>query len=190
MKPGTMKLEEIKEIIKKYYRKNEKARRILVEHSEKVKEKAIEIAEKNRELEPDFKFIEEASMLHDIGIFLTYAPSLHCHGKFPYIVHGYLGREILEKEGLKKHALVCERHVGTGISKEEIEKKNLPLPKRDMLPISVEEKIICLADKFYSKMQSKEKSIGEIRKGLLKFGKDKVKRFDELLNFFNYPQPR
>lgn len=176
-----------REIIKKYYKENKEAEKILLEHSEKVREKAMEIAEKNIALEPDFKFIDEASLLHDIGIFLTHAPSLHCHGKLPYVAHGYLGREILEKEGFKKHALVCERHVGVGISKKEIERKNLPLPKRDMLPISVEEKIICLADKFYSKMSKKEKSVDEIKKGLLRFGHDKVKRFDEFLALFNYP---
>ncbi len=60
-------------------------------------------------------------MLHDIGIFLTNAPHIGCYGDKPYICHGYLGREILDKEGLPGHAMVCERHVGAGLTVTDIE---------------------------------------------------------------------
>src|SRR3990167_5700954 len=103
-------------IIQKYYPINSKSYQFLVEHSNAVTKKAIETAEKVPHLNPDLKFIEEAAMLHDIGIFLTHAPEIECFGKKPYICHVYLGRELLEKEGVSKHALVCERHVGVGIS--------------------------------------------------------------------------
>jgi len=53
-------------------------------------------------------FIEEAALLHDIGIFNTNLPKIGCYGRHPYISHGYLGRELLENEGLAAHALVCE----------------------------------------------------------------------------------
>lgn len=174
-------------IIKKYYQIDSESYKILVEHSVAVAKKAIEIANKAPHLKPDLKFIEEASMLHDIGIFLTDYPEIKCFGKEPYISHGYLGREILEKEGFPKHALVCERHVGVGISIKDIEEQKLPIPKRDMSPISIEEQIISFADKFFSKNEeflSKEKSIDKIRNELLKFGDDKVKIFDELAKKF------
>ena len=171
-------------IIQKYYQIDSKSYQLLVEHSKLVTKKAIEIAKKVPHLNPDLKFIEEASMLHDIGIFLTNAPRIDCFGKKHYICHGYLGREILEKEGLPKHALVCERHIGVGISINDIEKQNLPLPKRNMLPISIEEQIICFADKFFSKSDPKEKSIEKIREELSKFGKTKT--FDEWINKFKY----
>ena len=131
-------------------------------------------------LNPDLRFIEEAAMLHDIGIFLTNAPSIECFWKNPYICHGYLGREILEAEWFPKHALVCERH--TWISLQDIIKQNLPIPKREMLPISIEEEIISFADKFFSKSEknlNKEKSIDQIKEGLLNFGNDRVKLFEE-----------
>lgn len=169
-------------IIQKYYQIDSESYKILVEHSVAVAKKAIEIANKVPHLKPDIKFIEEASMLHDIGIFLTDYPEIKCFGKEPYISHGYLGREILEKEGFSKHALVCERHVGVGISIKDIEEQKLPIPKRDMSPISIEEQIISFADKFFSKNEeflSEEKSIDKIRNELLKFGDDKVKIFDE-----------
>lgn len=151
-----------------------------------VAEKALKIAEKVKHLYPDMEFIREAAMLHDVGIFLTDEPEIGCYGINPYICHGYLGRELLEKEGYPVHALVCERHIGVGLTKEEIEEKNLPLPKRDMIPLSLEEQIICFADKFFSKSDilTKEKSLETVRKGIAKYGNEKLKKFDEWTRTF------
>lgn len=176
-------------IIQKYYQTDSRSYEFLVEHSRAVAKKAIEIAIKARHLKPELKFIEEASMLHDIGIFLTKNPDIGCFGRRPYICHGYLGREIMEKEGFPKHALVCERHVGVGISIKDIKKQKLPIPKRDMLPTSTEEQIICFADKFFSKNEkflTKEKSLDKIRGELLKFGDNKIKTFNEWIKKFRY----
>ena len=178
-------MQKLLKIIKKYYPENSKLFKVLIKHSEAVAQKALKIAKKFPEV--DKNFIYEAAMLHDIGIIFTYIPKLNPDGKYPYIAHGYLGREILEKEGLPKHALVCERHMGVGITKEEIIKKNLPLPPRDMIPVTLEEKIIAFADKFYSKHPDgiiKEKSVEQIIKDLKKYGEDKVKIFEEWLKLF------
>jgi len=169
-------------IIQKYYNPKSKAYTFLVVHSKLVTRKALEIAKRIPELKPDLNFIEEAAMLHDIGICMTDEQVLDCHGINPYLSHGPLGREILEKEGLKEHAKVCERHTGVGISLKEIKGENLPLPKREMNPITLEEQIICFADCFFSKNPKKlhkEKSIEEVKEDLSKFGKDKVKKFEE-----------
>lgn len=171
-----------KNIIKKYYKENNKAYRIILEHGEVVAKKALEIA--NRTEGVDLKFIEEASLLHDIGVFLTDVPNIDCFGEEPYISHGVLGRSILEKEGLPKHALVCERHLGVGITKEEIIESNLPLPERDMIPLSKEEEIISIADNFFSKSNknlSREESMKEIEESIIKYdynGK-KIKKWRE-----------
>jgi uncharacterized protein len=174
------------EIIRKYYGPESGLYKLLVGHSEAVARKALSVAEKVRHLGPDFKFIEEAAMLHDIGIFLTDSPELGCTGSKPYVCHGYLGRELLENEGLPKHALVCERHVGVGITKEEIVARGLPLPVRDMVPISLEEQIICFADKFFSKDRDVlvEKTVDEVREHMARFGASKVERLDEWLRLF------
>lgn len=173
-------------IIEKYYKHGTKAYLFLVPHSKMVAQKALYIANKVKHLNPNMKFIEEAAMLHDIGIFLTNAPQLGCYGDKPYICHGYLGKELLEREGLPKHAMVCENHVGVGLTVRDIEENSLPLPKRDMLPITIEEQIICFADKFFSKDNDplKEKPIQKIREFIEKFGQDKLKRFDEWTKFF------
>ncbi len=166
-------------IFDRYYSDIHPAREILLTHSRLVCDKSLKIASDHPELEADEQFIAEASILHDIGIFLTDAPPIGCHGDHPYLCHGYLGHEILEKEGLPKHGLVCERHTGTGLTKEEIKSQNLPLPYRDMIPRSIEEQIICFADTFYSKNKDlkKEKSPEEIKQALKRYGNEKVEIF-------------
>ncbi len=175
-------------IIDKYYVRNSMAWTILVEHSKMVSGKSLEIAARVKHMNPDTAFIEEAAMLHDIGIFMTNEPGIGCCGDKEYICHGYLGRERLKQDGLPRHALVCERHVGVGLSLDDIERQNLKVPKRDMLPLSLEEKIICYADKFYSKRIDRlhiERPMEEVRKGILKFGQDKLERFDGMSFLFN-----
>ena len=174
------------EIIRKYYNPESEAYKFLIQHSKMVAKKAVEVAERVRHLNPDIKFIEEAAMLHDIGIFLTHAPQIGCHGDKPYICHGYLGRELLEKEGFPRHAIVCETHVGVGLTIADIEKNNFPLPRRDMMPKTLEEQIVCFADNFFSKDNEplREKPISKAREFIGMFGEDKLKKFDEWLRFF------
>jgi len=176
------------DILKRYYNPESRAFYIIIQHSIKVREKALEIARRVKHLHPDPSFIREAAMLHDIGIFLTRAPQIGCcYGNSPYICHGYLGREILEKEGLSEYALICERHVGVGITVRDIEEKSLPLPKRDMVPITIEEQIICFADKFFSKVSDsllKERNLESVRERIARFGVEKLKRFDSWVEIF------
>lgn len=172
-------------IIEKYYRKNSKAYDILIFHSRQVAKKAGEVAHRVAHLNPDRAFIEEASLLHDIGMVKTRTPHLGCYGQHPYVCHGHLGRHMLEKEGLNRHALVCERHVGVGITREDIIQQHLPIPDRDMMPQTVEEQIICYADKFFSKNgDGSEKTIEEILLKLESYGSDKVQRFQKWVDLF------
>ncbi|MCT4647029.1 MAG: HDIG domain-containing protein [Carboxylicivirga sp.] len=173
-------------IIAKYYCPQSPLWYTLTEHSKAVRDKALDIVSNHPELEADAQFVSEAALLHDIGIYLTNAPDLHCHGVLPYICHGYLGRELLEKEGYPAHALVSERHTGTGLSLIDIQRQKLPVPQRDMLPVTIEEQIICFADKFYSKSRSltTPKSIDKIIKSMRKHGEHQVKRFEEWCEMF------
>jgi uncharacterized protein len=175
------------EFLEQYYHANSKAFRILVEHGRQVADKAREAAEKVAGLKPDLEFIEAAAMLHDIGIFLTNTPQFDCFGKHPYIRHGILGSALLKEKGHSRLALVCERHVGAGISIEDIRRQKLPLPARDMIPVSIEEQIICYADKFFSKNGNgppAEKPIVEIIDNLSRYGPEKVQRFESWVRMF------
>ncbi|MEG1546510.1 MAG: HD domain-containing protein [Bacteroides sp.] len=167
------------DIINKYYPEENKLKNILLIHSRSVANKALQIANSHPEFSLDKSFLEEAALLHDIGIFYTDAESIQCFGTEPYIRHGYLGAELLRKEGYPRHALVCERHTGAGISTKEIIRQQLPIPLREMLPISKEEQVICFADKFFSKTHlQKEKTVEEALKSIAKYGEEGIVRFN------------
>ena len=123
-------------LIDKYYPEANELRHILLTHSRSVADKALWIADRHPELSLDRDFLYEAAMLHDIGIFLTDADGIYCFGDKPYICHGYLGADLVRSEGYPRHALVCERHTGAGLALEDIIAQNLPVPHRDMLPVS------------------------------------------------------
>jgi len=173
------------DIIDKYYAKNSPLRELLVRHSRSVAEKSLEIARNHPELNLDTDFLYEAAMLHDIGIFMTDAAEIHCTGEKPYICHGYLGADLLRSEGYPRHALVCERHTGAGISLNEIVSRDLPVPHREMVPVSLEEQVICFADKFFSKTYpDQEKSLEKARKSVAKHGQEGVFRFEQWCEAF------
>jgi uncharacterized protein len=173
------------EVIKKYYQPDSDLYKILIEHSFSVANKSLYLAGLHPEMNLDKSFIYEAAVLHDIGIFRTNAPDIYCFGEFPYICHGYLGSDLLKKEGLLYHALVCERHTGTGLSLKHIVENDLPLPHRDMMPVSLEEQLICFSDKFFSKTHpEKEKSVDKVRKNLSKHGQSSVEKFDNWCKLF------
>lgn len=176
---------DVLSLISKYYPEDNELKHILVYHSKCVADKALEIADKHPELNLDRDFLYEAAMLHDIGIYLTDAPGIECHGTEPYIRHGYLGSQLMLKEGYPRHARVCERHTGAGLSLKEIEAQNLPVPHKDMLPETLEEQVVCFADKFYSKSNlERVKTPEQALKSLSKFGEDGVERFRKWCEMF------
>ncbi|MDE5653261.1 MAG: HD domain-containing protein [Muribaculaceae bacterium] len=174
-------------LIGKFYPAEPELRQLLLTHSMCVAQKAIRIAESLKscrpDVEPDMLFIARAALLHDIGIANCDAPDIHCHGQLPYICHGVEGARMLAEEGLFAYARVCERHTGSGLTADNIADQGLPLPQRDMLPETLEEKIICYADKFFSKNPdslTSEKSLQSIRRSMLAHGEDALARFDSL----------
>ena len=179
---------DAKAIILKYYKEDSDLFRSLWIHSECVMQKALRCA-KYCMLDIDIDFVAEAALLHDIGIFRCNAPDIYCVGDLPYICHGIEGRKILEQEGLDRHALVCERHTGAGLSIDNIINQNLPLPHRDMLPLSIEEQLVCYADKFFSKSGNltEEKSVEHVMQQMKKFGDDSLQRFLAMHRLFSHP---
>jgi len=135
----------------------------------------------------DCRFVEEAALLHDIGVCRVHVPRIGLDNGTPYIMHGVIGREILEQEGLPRHALVCERHIGVGLTVEDIIRQQLPLPQRDMTPRTTSEQVICFADLFYSKRPGRitlQKSPEKVRTKLAGFGEGKVHIFDSWMELF------
>lgn len=169
-----------------FYPEDTPLRQLLLKHSTQVRDKALEIAARSS-VPLDLELVSAGALLHDIGIGGCHAPSILCEGTAHYITHGVLGAEMLRgyDAALEPCARICERHTGAGITAEEAAAQGLPLPPGDYLPVSNEEKLVCLADKFFSKSGSlQEKSLAEIRRGIAKFGAASSQRFDEMCRLF------
>ena len=151
-------------IIDKYYPVDDDLRRLLMKHSRQVADRCLQICDRHPELRIDREFVEEAAMLHDIGVRWCYAPSIFCNGTEPYIRHGQIGAEVLRKEGWERHARVAERHTGTGLPGFE--------------PEYIEELVVCYADKFYSKSRADQvMTVLETAQSLEKYGHEGVVKF-------------
>lgn len=147
------------DIINKYYPEENELRHILLTHSRSVADKSLWIADRHPELSLDKDFLYEAAMLHDIGIFLTDAAGIHCFGDKPYICHGYLGADLIRGEGYPRHALVCERHTGAGLSLEGIIAQDLPVPHREMVRSAWKNKLSVLPISFIQKLIWKRRKV-------------------------------
>lgn len=194
------------DIIHHFYPEDTPLRRLLLLHSECVRDKALALLEGSsfRDQHPsttlNIDLIIAGSMLHDIGICATHAPGILCEGTEPYICHGTIGARMLRQlvaEGsfsaedaamLEACARICERHTGAGLTRQDILSQGLPIePAVDLLPETLEEQLVCLADKFFSKSGDprKEKSLEHVRRSMMKFGADSLVRFDALCSTFN-----
>ncbi len=106
----------------------------VIEHCSKVSENSVKIAKrlKSSGVEIDVDFCEVAGLIHDIGRSVT-------HG----ISHGVEGAKLMDR--YPRLARICATHIGGGITKDEA--VELGLPPGDYMPHTIEEKIICIADK-------------------------------------------
>lgn len=182
-----MKKVDYFKIIHKYIKPGSLTYSLYIPHVSLITAKSIRIGKKLGLPNNNLRFIEEAAMLHDIGIIRVNDEELGCKGKLNYLCHGTEGRKILENEKLVKHAKVAENHTGVGIFKDEIENNELPLPRKDILAITLEEKIISYADLFFSKnpqMIWHEKSVKEARRSIEEFGERHIKLFNEWFKKF------
>ncbi|MCR5362096.1 MAG: HDIG domain-containing protein [Bacteroidales bacterium] len=185
------------DIIRHFYPEDTPLRRLLIQHSSQVRDKALSILANPvlNGLDINVQLVNDGAMLHDIGIVMCDAPSIHCEGTEPYLLHGTIGARMLREFGaengvdLEAYARICERHTGAGLTREDIIGQDLPLPHdRDLLPETLEEKLVCLADKFYSKSSpDKEKPMERVLASMRKFGTGTVERFAELCDTFSVP---
>lgn len=164
---------------------------IMAVHSRCVWKKAERVGKNSRFFDCiDYQFLHEAAMLHDYGIIYVDAPWIFCFGKAPYICHGLFGAAHLRQIDARKyarHARVCEVHIGSGLSAAEIRRQGLPLPEKDFLPQTLEEKLITFADCFYSKNPEslcEEKPLERIRANMEKHGNETLERFLALERLF------
>ena len=181
----TMTPEEAEALLMRFYEPESELCRMLLKHSRSVADKA-EAIRAARCPHLDAGQVRAAALLHDIGIFLTDAPGIFCHGPEPYIRHGMLGAALLREQGAPEWAArVAERHTGAGITAEDIVAQGLPLPVADLVPETELEKLVCYADKFFSKSgDMKEKTPEHILASIQTHFPESLPRFLELRDMF------
>ncbi|MBU2561527.1 MAG: HD domain-containing protein [Nanoarchaeota archaeon] len=157
------------------YATSEKDLDIVLAHSKAVQRKALDIASrinKAGKKKVDVEFLRAASILHDIGRFEY--PPWECPVK-----HGVAGEMILKKEGLdRRFQRICSTHLGAGLTASDIRRQKLPIPAKDYMPRTVEEKIICYADRRV-KLTRPIRIETELRRAA-KYGKAAVDRLQKL----------
>jgi uncharacterized protein len=139
------------QLLKKYSPSSKDFKAVLA-HAKAVQKVALKICKK---VKCDAGFVKTACLLHDIGRFQTVKA----------VKHGIVGAKILKEEGLPKHALVAEKHLGAGITKQEA--KKLKLPAKDYLPKTIEEKIVCHADNLVFNVR-----IGTLKEAVERYNKE------------------
>ncbi|MET9730344.1 HD domain-containing protein [Streptomyces sp. NPDC006458] len=136
----------------------------------------------------DVDLVRTGCLLHDIGVYHLYDAQGHLDHK-NYVRHGVLGHEILSKENLPERVCrFCSCHTGVGLTRADILTQGLPLPPRDYLADSMEERLVMYADKFHSKTSPPRFwTASTYARHIGRFGSAKVEAFDALRAEFGEP---
>lgn len=167
-------LEEFQEDIERIRKIYEKinCNKNVFKHCLKVAEVAIEIAKRLNNV--DIKKVLIGALLHDIG---------RCFENS--IKHGIIGAKIAKELGFDESIQrIIKTHIGAGIDREEA--KKLGLPDDDYIPRTVEEKLVCYADKivFFDKVVPFDKVLERFKKELGR-NHPSIKRLIELHKEFS-----
>jgi uncharacterized protein len=138
--------------------------------------------------EIDIDLVRAGSLLHDIGVYKLYDDAGNLDGP-NYILHGVLGYELLQEEGLPE--VICRfasHHTGVGISAADIRKQGLRLPPGDYLAETPEERLVMYADKFHSKKTPPVfLTAPAYAASVRRYGEDKVTAFQAMRATFGDP---
>ncbi|HLQ03449.1 MAG TPA: HDIG domain-containing protein [Nitrososphaerales archaeon] len=140
---------------------------VIVEHCRAVERVARIIASELTRggVAVDERVIQAGALLHDVG-----------RTRVQTVRHGYEGAEILRKEGVDERVVeVVKRHVGAGITREEA--RRLGLPEGDYVPRTLEQKVVCFADKMID--SNRARPFAEEVKRFVRKGHD-VKKLEAL----------
>ena len=178
-------LSDITELHQKYA-PDEVALESVWTHCQIVRDLSLQIAENITDI--NIELLTAGALLHDIGVYKLYIGGVLDTAN--YITHGLRGYELLQKEYLDDS--VCRfalLHTGVGISKQEVIDQKLPIPARNYIADTMEEKIVMYADKFHSKTTPPTFNSGawyaeNIRS---KFGELKAQQFKQFITKFGEP---
>ena len=174
------------QLLDKYYKDYAKLKEVLLAHGKSIYEMSKEISSLHPEYHINLPFMYEASYLHDIGIYKTNVNKIGCFGTEVYLMHGIIGGEIMRKEGYLDLAHACERHTGSGLDSNDLKKIGYEPPeKRIYIPQTIEEKLLCYCDKFFSKSDVTIKfTKQDILTKRSKYGDNVLQRMNDLFTLF------
>lgn len=159
-------------------------------HSTIVKEVALLLADDLEAKDIPIKkdIVIAGALLHDIGMYRCHDEDLYDEkDAAPNIKHGIIGGKLIRAAGYPTIlSRFAEVHVGTGITIENIEKEDLPLPKEDYIPITLEEELVSFADQFHTK-EPNFTSFENVREKLSRFDESKGFRMDHFMKKFGLP---
>lgn len=140
----------------------------VIKHCMLVSAKSVEIAKKIKMngYKVNITLCQVGGLIHDIG-----------RAKVHTVFHGIEGAKILKKHPVL--ARIAKRHIGGGIDKAEA--KVIGLPAWDYLPVTIEEKIVCYADK----LVQGEKIMKNANEEYIKLGKRLGKRHPSIKRLKN-----
>lgn len=134
-------------------------------------------------------------LLHDIGTYKVLAKNgssdddeLRFDGP-RYILHGIRGYNYLLKHGVSEEAAQFARnHTGVGLTKEQVIAQKLPLPYADYLPLTVEQEIVMVADKYNSKsIPPRFLTVDSYRRKAARFGESNARKWMKLVEKYGEP---
>jgi uncharacterized protein len=143
----------------------------VIRHCVAVAEVAVETADKLSEkgYKINIPLVEVGALLHDLGRSKTHT-----------VDHSLVGAQIAQNVGLPEPVVrIIKRHVGAGITAEEAEK--LGWPKDTYMPQTLEEKVVCYADKIIDKSRRTpiELEIERLQKGNRFEAAERVRKLNE-----------
>jgi uncharacterized protein len=122
-------------------------------HSKAVRDIALQLISAHH-IQVDRDFVLAACLLHDVGAYELYETDSTVKPGHKYVEHGIVGAKLLKQLGYDEaFCRVAERHTGVGLTKEKVKKQGLPLPPKDYVPETKEERLIAYADTFHTKRQ-------------------------------------
>lgn len=135
--------------------------------------------------------VVQAALLHDIGVYvcdgyewLTNEPPFNK----PYVQHTLAGAWILKQEGFSADVIQAAHvHAGVGITSSDINQFGLQLPDGDYVPTTPVQRLVTYSAKFHSKAP-KFKETKDIKESLKKYGKEKLKIFDDFVKDYGSPE--
>ncbi len=142
----------------------------VIEHCKAVADLAIQIANqlkaKNHQI--DLQLVEASALLHDLG-----------RSKTHKVDHSIVGATLAKQEGLPEQIIsIIKKHVGAGITDEEA--KWLGWPKDNYIPQTLEEKVVCYADKCIdsNKQIPVQVTIQQLREENMEDAAERVRKLD------------